>query len=58
MTPDKAATSLRLDPEDFPKRIEVELTVEVVEKIKEISQRTGRSISEVATDILSRALKQ
>ena len=58
MTPDKTATSLRLDPEDFPKRIEVELTVEVVEKIKEISQRTGRSISEVATDILSRALRQ
>jgi predicted DNA-binding protein len=58
MSPDETTTSLRLDPEDFPKRIELELTDEAVEKIKAISQRTGRSFSEVATDILSRALEQ
>ncbi|QVL52550.1 MAG: ribbon-helix-helix protein, CopG family [Cyanobium sp. M30B3] len=58
MTPEKTTTSLRLDPEDFPKRIELELSDEAAEKIREISQRTGRSFSEVATDILSKALEQ
>lgn len=56
MSPDETKTSLRLDPKDYPKRIEVELSDQVVEKIKVIADKTGRSFSEVATDILSRAV--
>lgn len=55
MAPDEITTSLQLDPKDFPKRIEVELSEEAAEKIKAIAQKTGRSLSEVATDILSKA---
>jgi hypothetical protein len=56
MSPDETKTSLRLDPKDYPKRIELELSDQVLEKIKAISEKTGRSFSEVATDILSRAV--
>lgn len=47
---------LRLDPRDYPRSIELELPDEVVEGINAIARKTGRSFSEVATDILSRAL--
>jgi predicted DNA-binding protein len=47
-------TAYRLDPSDFPKRIELELSDEIVEKISAIAERTGRSFSEVVTDILSK----
>lgn len=57
MTPNRAkGGSLRLDPENFPKRIELELNEEVILKINEIAKKTGRSFSEVATDILAKAL--
>ena len=56
MTLDETADSLRLDPKDFPKTIELELPEEVVEGINAIARRTGRSFSEVAGDILSRAI--
>jgi len=54
MTSDNTTTSFRLEPKDFPKRIELELSEEVVEKITRLSLKTGRSFSEVATDILSK----
>jgi hypothetical protein len=55
MTSEDATDSLRLDPGDFPKRVELELSEEVVEKITRLAEKTGRSFSEVATDILSKA---
>lgn len=58
MTSDNTTTSLRLDPGDFPKRIELELSEEVVETITRLAETTGCSFSEVATDILSKALNQ
>jgi metal-responsive CopG/Arc/MetJ family transcriptional regulator len=54
MAPDLSKASPRLDPSEFPRRIEVELSDEVVQKINTVVQKTGRSFSEVATDILSR----
>ena len=54
MTSEDATDSLRLDPGDFPKRVELELSEEVVEKITRLAEKTGRSFSEVATDILSK----
>jgi hypothetical protein len=50
----KEVATYRLDPRVFPKRIELELTDEVIEKMSAIAGKTGRSFSEVATDILSR----
>jgi hypothetical protein len=57
MSTDETATSLYLDPKDFPKRIELELRDDILEKIKQIAEGSGRSFSEVATDILSKALE-
>jgi hypothetical protein len=56
MAPDLSKSSPRLDPSEFPRRIEVELRDEVVEKINAIALKTGRSFSEAATDILSKAV--
>ena len=57
MTKDNAAT-FYLDPRDFPKRIELELSDEIVVKISKIAEKTGHSFSEVATDILSKDRSQ
>ena len=49
-----ASDSWRLDPSRFPQRLDLELTAEVYEVLAAISERTGRSISEVAVEMLSR----
>lgn len=56
MAPDLSKASPRLDPSEFPRRIEVELSDEVVQKINPVTQKTSRSFSEVATDVLSKAV--
>jgi hypothetical protein len=38
----------RLDPKDFPSRIDVEVPAEVLAYLQRISDRSGRSISEIA----------
>jgi hypothetical protein len=38
----------RLDPKDFPRRIDLEVPEEVLGCLQRISDRTGRSISEIA----------
>jgi hypothetical protein len=38
----------RLDPKDFPTVIDVEVPAEVLAYLQRISDRTGRSISEIA----------
>ena len=57
MSTDDTTTSLRLDSKDFLKRIDLELRDDIAEKIKQIAEGSGRSFSEVATDILSKALE-
>ena len=42
----------RLDSKDFPRRIDLEVPEEVLEYLQRISDRTGRSISEIAAAIV------
>jgi len=44
----KDVDRFRLDPKNFPKRIDLEVPEEVLACLKRISDRTGRSISEIA----------
>lgn len=54
MTQNQTDNVFRLDPKKFPKRIELEIPEEAVEKIQRIAASTGQSFSEVATRLLSR----
>jgi len=44
----KDVSRFRLDPKDFPTRIDLEVPEEVLAYLQRISDRTGRSISEIA----------
>ena len=44
----KDVSRFRLDPKDFPTRIDLEVPEEVLAYLQRISGRTGRSISEIA----------
>jgi hypothetical protein len=44
----KDVSRFRLDPKDFPGRIDVEVPQQVLDYLQRISHRTGRSISEIA----------
>jgi hypothetical protein len=48
----------RLDPRQFPRRLELELSEEVLEAMQKLADATGRSVSEIATDILSRGIEE
>jgi len=48
----KDVSRFRLDPKDFPTRINVEVPEEVLAYLQRISDRTGRSISEIAAAIV------
>lgn len=47
-----------LYPKDFPRRIELEFSGKSLEQVNLIALSTGRSLSEVVTDILSKTLYQ
>lgn len=47
----------RLDPAKFPKRIDLALSDKTWERLMAMSQHTGRSTSEVATEILGRRVE-
>ena len=47
----------RVDPKQFPRRLEIELSEEALNEIQNIAKATGRSVSEVATDILSKGIQ-
>ena len=48
----KNISRFRLDPKDFPRRIDLDVPEEVLEYLQRISDRTGRSISEIAAAIV------
>jgi len=48
----KDVSRFRLDPKDFPTRIDLEVPEEVLAYLQRISDRTGRSISEIAAAIV------
>ena len=43
----------KLDPEKFPKRIDLEVSEEVLYRLQKISLRTGLSITEIASALVS-----
>jgi hypothetical protein len=46
----------RLDPSKFPQRLDLELHAETFELLEALSGRTGRSISELAAELLGKSL--
>ena len=54
MVKDERDSDFRLDPKSFPKRLDLELSEEVINYLQSIANASGRSLSEVATDILSK----
>lgn len=43
----------QLDPEKFPKRIDLEVSEEVLYRLQQISLRTGLSITEIASSLVA-----
>lgn len=58
MAKEQRESEFRLDPKDYPKQIDLELSDEVLEGLQEIAERSGRSVSEVMTDIISRGINE
>lgn len=54
MTPD----FFQLDPSRFPRRIDLELPGETINFLERLSNKTGRSVSDLAADLLSQASAQ
>lgn len=46
----------QLDPSRFPQRLDLELDPVVIERLQELADRSGRSISEVAAELLGRQM--
>lgn len=44
----------RLDPSKFPKRVDLELSEELMQHLEAMAARSGRSINDLITDLLSR----
>ncbi len=42
----------RLDPDKFPKRLDLDLSEEVYERLLALSRKSGRSIQEIVEQIL------
>ena len=47
----------RLDPARFPKRLDLELSEPLLRHLEELAMRSGRSLNEVITEILSRQME-
>lgn len=45
----------QLDPSRFPQRIDLELSEEAIDRLEHLSRKTGRSIRDLAADLLSQA---
>ena len=53
----KDVSRFRLDPKDFPTRIDLEVPEEVLAYLQSISDRTGRSISEIAASMVVQGIE-
>ena len=54
----KDVSRFRLDPKDFPTRIDLEVPEEVLEHLQRISERNGRSISEIAAAMVAQGAEE
>lgn len=50
--------SWNVDPARLPKRIDLELSAEVYERLEDLSRRTGRSIRDLAEEMIYRQAVQ
>lgn len=48
----------RLDPAKFPRRIDLELSEPLLSHLEQLADRSGRSIDDLITEMLSRQLDQ
>jgi len=48
----------QLNPDNFPRRIDLEVSQEVLAYLQRISDRTGRSINEIAAAIIAQSVEQ
>jgi hypothetical protein len=48
----------QLNPDDFPRRIDLEVSEEVLAYLQRISDRSGRSINEIAAAIIAQSVEQ
>jgi hypothetical protein len=48
----------QLNPDDFPRRLDLEVSEEVLAYLQRISDRTGRSINEIAAAIIAQSVEQ
>ena len=48
----------QLNPDSFPRRIDLEVSEEVLAYLQRISDRTGRSIDEIAAAIIAKNAEQ
>jgi hypothetical protein len=48
----------QLNPDDFPRRLDLEISEEVLAYLQRISDRTGRSINEIAAAIIAQRVEQ
>jgi hypothetical protein len=48
----------QLNPDNFPRRIDLEVSEEVLAYLQRISDRTGRSIDEIAAAIIAKNAEQ
>ena len=50
--------SYQLTPDNFPRRMDLEVSEEVLAYLQRISDRTGRSINEIAAAIIAQSVEQ
>ena len=48
----------QLNPDNFPRRLDLEVSEEVLAYLQRISDRTGRSINEIAAAIIAQSVEQ
>jgi hypothetical protein len=48
----------QLNPDNFPRRMDLEVSEEVLAYLQRISDRTGRSINEIAAAIIAQSVEQ
>ena len=53
---DGSADRYQLDPARFPQRLDLELDPAVLERLQALADRSGRSISEMAAELLGRLI--
>ena len=57
MSNDQQEYRYRLDPEKFPKQLDIDLDQETLERLQEVAARSGRSVDELILEILDQYLQ-